>query len=286
MHDIIKNKYCLQEKIGSGGFGDIWKAMNLLTEEYVAIKTEKNNEKSILKREATIMKHLDGINGVPKMRNFGTWREEKFLVMDLLGSSLSELKNTYKVLSMKTVVQLGYQIIKIIARIHEKGIIHRDIKPDNFLLDTNNHSVYLIDFGLSRLYVDDVGKHKPIRQNRHLTGTVRYLSINCQKGFEPSRRDDLIAICYMLVYLLKDRLPWQNIIAKTKKEKFKKILNKKEKVSNISLCAALPKQMLDILDYCMTMTYDESPDYEYILSKLVDMAREYNMVLDGKYEWT
>ena len=104
---------------------------------------------------------------------------------------------------------------------HEERIIHRDIKPDNFLIggtDTTRDNIYIIDFGLAKCYKSSDGEHIPFKDGKNLTGTARYASLNTHLGYEQSRRDDLEAIGNMIIYFAKGTLPWANLFGKTKAE--------------------------------------------------------------------
>lgn len=141
------------------------------------------------------------------------------MVMELLGPSLEELFNVCnKKFSLSTGVRVGLQILKLLKYVHSKGVLHRDIKPDNFLIGRKKkaNKVYLIDFGLAKKYSKD-GKHIPYRDNKNLTGTARYASINTHLGVEQGRRDDLESLIYVLIYFLKGSLPWQSMKAANKK---------------------------------------------------------------------
>lgn len=151
--------------------------------------------------------------------------------MDLLGKSLEELNQLCKgKLSLKTVLLLGEQMIDRIQYLHHRHFLHRDIKPDNFVMGKNNkrHSVYIIDFGLAKRYLNREGKHIKYKQGKELTGTARYASINTHVGVEQGRRDDLESLGYVLLYFLRGKLPWQGMPGKTKKIKYRNIMNKKQ----------------------------------------------------------
>lgn len=115
------------------------------------------------------------------------------MVMKMLGNSLESLFKQYnKTFPLKTIVLAGLQILERIQFIHSQGFIHRDIKPDNFLIgkDKENGIVFIIDFGLAKKYTLN-GAHISYKDNKNLTGTARYASVNTHLGVEQGRRDDL-----------------------------------------------------------------------------------------------
>ncbi|CAK9054165.1 Casein kinase I [Durusdinium trenchii] len=220
----IGGKFRLGSKIGSGSFGAIHLGVNLRTGEEVAIKLEplKSRHPQLL-YEAKIYKGLAGSVGIPSIHWYGVQDSYTVMVLDLLGPSLEDLLTFCKGrLSLKTVLMVADQMINRLECVHSRNIIHRDVKPDNFLLGLGRRAnqVNLIDFGLSKKYRDSKTQvHIPYREGKALTGTARYASINAHAGLEQSRRDDLEALGYVLIYLVKGCLPWQGLLSKTPKTK-------------------------------------------------------------------
>jgi len=168
------------------------------------------------------------------------------MVMDLLGPSLEDLFQSCKrSFDLKTVLMIGIQMIQRIQKVHEYRIIHRDIKPDNFLIggkESAKDDVYIIDFGLAKCYKNSEGEHIPYKDGKNLTGTARYASINTHKGIEQSRRDDLETIGHVLLYLLKGSLPWQGLPGRSKNEKYAAIKKKKIETPLEELCRGHPSE--------------------------------------------
>eukprot|EP00913_Durusdinium_trenchii_P024513 g23012.t1 len=244
----IGGKFRLGSKIGSGSFGAIHLGVNLRTGEEVAIKLEplKSRHPQLL-YEAKIYKGLAGSVGIPSIHWYGVQDSYTVMVLDLLGPSLEDLLTFCKGrLSLKTVLMVADQMINRLECVHSRNIIHRDVKPDNFLLGLGRRAnqVNLIDFGLSKKYRDSKTQvHIPYREGKALTGTARYASINAHAGLEQSRRDDLEALGYVLIYLVKGCLPWQGLLSKTPKTKQERY----QKISSLMLPEMLRPSRLALL---------------------------------------
>ncbi|XP_043828274.1 casein kinase I-like [Dromiciops gliroides] len=288
---VFGGKYKLVRKIGNGSFGDIFLAVNINSGEEVAVKLESQTSRHPqLFFEAKLYKILQGGSGIAHMRWYGREKGHNVLVMDLLGPSLEELFNICsRRFTMKTVLMLADQMISRIQYIHAKNFIHRDIKPDNFLIGTGRHrnKLFIIDFGLAKKYRDSKTKeHIPYRKDKNLTGTARYASINAHLGIEQSRGDDMESLGYVLMYFNRTSLPWQGLKAATRKQKYEKIIEKKMSIPVESLCSGFPSEFTTYLSYCRALRFEEPPDYFYLRQLFRTLFKSMNYQYDYLYDWT
>ncbi|KAK6268218.1 hypothetical protein QUC31_012378 [Theobroma cacao] len=284
MEPRVGNKYRLGRKIGSGSFGEIYLGTNIQTNEEVAIKLIYYGYSSCWLNDSL------GLAGIPNVRWFGVEGDYNVLVMDLLGPSLEDLFNfCSRKLSLKTVLMLADQMINRVEFVHSKSFLHRDIKPDNFLMGLGRRAnqVYIIDFGLAKKYRDtSTHQHIPYRENKNLTGTARYASMNTHLGIEQSRRDDLESLGYVLMYFLRGSLPWQGLKAGTKKQKYEKISEKKVSTSIEALCRGYPTEFASYFHYCRSLRFDDKPDYSYLKRLFRDLFIREGFQFDYVFDWT
>ena len=287
INQIFFNKYRCIKKLGEGSFGSIYKAV--YNGDYYALKFESIEKgQNLLENEAIIMNYLKGPN-IPYIKLYGSTSDYNILVMQLLGKSLENIFEEKKKFSLKTVCMLGYQFISSLEYIHNRHILHRDIKPDNFVMGLNSLSqyVYILDFGLAKKYRSSTTlKQLPLINRKKLTGTARYASINALKGYEHSRRDDLEAVGYVLLYFIKGRLPWQGFTAKNKEERYRKILKKKLELSPKELCSELPEEFERYVSYTRSMEYLQQPDYDMLRGLFNAMLKKEHNKFDYIYDWT
>jgi hypothetical protein len=149
------------------------------------------------------------------------------------------------------------------------------------------HHVYLIDFGLAKKYRDHkTHVHIQYKENKQLTGTARYASVNTHLGIEQSRRDDLESIAYVLVYFMKGTLPWQGLKAATKMQKYERISEKKMSTPVEQLCKDLPAEFASFLNYARSLRFEDKPDYNFVRSLFRELFARENFVLDYVFDWT
>lgn len=287
----VGKKYRIGRKIGSGSFGDIYLGTNVISGEEVAIKLESVRARHPqLDYEARVYKTLVGGIGIPFVRWYGTECDYNALVIDLLGPSLEDLFNfCNRKFSYKTVLLLADQLICRLEFIHAKSFIHRDIKPDNFLmgLGRRGNQVNVIDFGLAKKFRDPRSHvHIAYREHKNLTGTARYASINTHLGIEQSRRDDIESLAYMLIYFCRGSLPWQGLKAQTKKQKYDRIMEKKMTTSSEVLTRGLPYELALFLNYSRSLRFDDKPDYLYLRKVLRDLFVRSGYRYDYVFDWT
>ena len=272
----IFKKYKPIRVIGKGTFSSVYLSININTGQKLAIKVEKreNSETDLLESEAFLLYSLRGF-GIPEVISFGRTKTYNILIEPLLGISLLDLysKKNKKIL-MKDICLIAIQLLDRIEWVHTKNIVYRDVKPENFLFGKIDPEVlYIIDFGLCRKYKYKNGKHINPKNTGKFTGTSRYASIYAMAGNEQSRRDDIESIGYLLIFLMKGKLPWQGVTGNSHKECYQKLYLMKKYMPIEKLCNGLPEGMSDYLKYAKNLRFEEKPDYNYLRSLFKEILK-------------
>jgi serine/threonine protein kinase len=256
---IIKNKYKILEKIGEGKFGAVYKGKNLKSEEHVAIKLEhKHNAIKILKTETTILNYLykNGCKFIPLVHWFGVFLDSPTLIMTHYEQSLESYVKTNKTMSFDQTNKIFQVILNIIESIHNQYVIHRDIKPQNFML--KDDELFLIDFGMATMYVDSDKKHIAEKKDKtEIIGTPRFISFNIHEGWEPTRRDDVISACYIYYFMILGKLPWDDTSITEEKIALKREIYTTPELNNGDRTTQFFKEMYEL-------DYSEVPNYNYL----------------------
>ncbi|KAG0168956.1 casein kinase I [Apophysomyces sp. BC1034] len=291
-HNVVGVHYRVGKKIGEGSFGIIYEGTNLLNNQQVAIKFEpRKSDAPQLRDEYRTYKIMAGSTGIPTAYYFGQEGLHNILVIDLLGPSLEDMFDVCgRRFSIKTAAMLAKQMLTRVQTIHEKNLIYRDIKPDNFLIGKPGtemaNNIFIVDFGMAKLYRDPKSKqHIPYRERKSLSGTARYMSINTHLGREQSRRDDLEALGHVFMYFLRGSLPWQGLKAATNKQKYEKIGEKKQSTAIKDLCEGFPEEFGVYLQYVRKLGFEETPDYDFLRELFSKVVKNSGGVEDGVYDW-
>ncbi|XP_027497613.1 tau-tubulin kinase 2 isoform X4 [Corapipo altera] len=282
---LVKERWKVLRKIGGGGFGEIYDALDLLTRENVALKVESAQQpKQVLKMEVAVLKKLQGKDHV--CRFIGCGRNDRFnyVVMQLQGRNLADLRRSQSrgTFTISTTLRLGKQILESIESIHSVGFLHRDIKPSNFAMGrfpSTCRKCYMLDFGLARQFTNSCGDVRPPRAVAGFRGTVRYASINAHRNREMGRHDDLWSLFYMLVEFVVGQLPWRKI-----KDK-EQVGSIKERYEHRLMLKHLPQEFNVFLDHISNLDYFTKPDYQLLMSVFDNSMKTFGVIESDPFDW-
>ncbi|KAM7376168.1 hypothetical protein PAMP_005913 [Pampus punctatissimus] len=275
---LVKERWKVVKKIGGGGFGEIYEALDLLTRVSVALKVESAQQpKQVLKMEVAVLKKLQGKDHVCRFVGCGRNDRFNYVVMELQGRNLADLRRsmTRGTFSISTTLRLGRQILEAIESIHTVGFLHRDIKPSNFAMGrfpSTCRTCYMLDFGLARQFTNSCQEVRPPRPVAGFRGTVRYASVNAHKNKEMGRHDDLWSLFYMLVEFLVGQLPWRKI-------------KDKDTYDHRLMLKHLPAEFGVFLEHISSLDYFTKPDYQLLMSVFDNSMKTYNVVENDPYDW-
>jgi len=290
---IVANKYRICELIARGAFGAVFKGESLGNSESVAIKFENPGEMKSLKHETKILNYLyfNKVRQIPAIYWYGLYGNLPCLVITYYERSLESYinsihnnnnTNNISILDEKTqknIDKIIASMIQILSSLHKYFVLHRDLKPQNFMI--KNDKLYLIDFGLATFYIGEDGLHWPDTECSTIIGTPKFMSINILKGHRFSRRDDIISIAYIYIYMCLGYCPWTNpttessmFIKEENREVEEDILNIEHPINKIRLSNKqielfkkdpqmnkLEKAII-FLEQVYSYEYEDTPEYE------------------------
>ncbi|XP_054828805.1 tau-tubulin kinase 2 isoform X2 [Eublepharis macularius] len=282
---LVKERWKVLRKIGGGGFGEIYDALDLLTRENVALKVESAQQpKQVLKMEVAVLKKLQGKDHVCKFVGCGRNDRFNYVVMQLQGRNLADLRRSQSrgTFTIGTTLRLGRQILESIESIHSVGFLHRDIKPSNFAMGrfpSTWRKCYMLDFGLARQFTNSCGDVRPPRAVAGFRGTVRYASVNAHRNREMGRHDDLWSLFYMLVEFVVGQLPWRKI-----KDK-EQVGSIKERYDHRLMLKHLPQEFNMFLDHISVLDYFTKPDYQLLMSVFDNSMKTFGVTESDPFDW-
>ncbi|KAL8098940.1 casein kinase 1-like protein HD16 [Apium graveolens] len=272
--------YRVQKKLGKGGFGQVYagrRIPSIFNKERgpveVALKFEHRSSKGCPygpPSEWQVYNTLSGIHGVPTVHFKGEQEDYYIMVMDMLGPSLWDVWNSHnQMMATEMVACIAIEAISILEKVHSKGYVHGDVKPENFLLGRpgtmEEKKLYLVDLGLATRWREaSTNRHVDYDQRPDVfRGTVRYASVHAHLGRTASRRDDLESLAYTLIFLLRGRLPWQGYQGENKGFL---VCKKKMGTSPEVLCNFIPDSFKLFVEYVVNLKFDEEPNYAKYIS--------------------
>lgn len=289
MRTVVAGRFALHRRIGSGAYGQVYRAIDAETGEDVAVKLESAGARvPQLLYEAKVYRVLAGAGcvGIPSLHWRGVDGDQVAMAVDLLGPSLEDLFNTCgRKFSLKTVLLLADQMLRRLEHVHESYFLHRDLKPENFLMGRGKGAsvVHIIDFGFAKKYREKDMSHICYREGKGMLGTSRYASLKTHQGIEQSRRDDLESLGYILLYFLQGNLPWQRFAPDGCD--WEQIAESKLSTPIETLCATVPTEFVTYCEYCRSLGFAAKPDYTNLRQLFRDLYTRRGYADDEQFDW-
>jgi serine/threonine-protein kinase len=229
----LKGTYFIQQKVGGGGMGQVYKATHVTLDAPVAVKILKKAllaDPSVVQRfqrEARAASRLRHPN-VISVTDFGQIEDGTlFMAMEYVaGRNLARIIAEESPLAERRIVHIGAQILAALAEAHANDILHRDLKPENVMVEARRDeadSVKVLDFGIAKIQTADSGQ-STLTQAGLVCGTPGYMSPEQWDGKDLDRRSDVYAVGVILYEMLTGKLPFE---AQTPMEMVRKHLTEK-----------------------------------------------------------
>jgi tau tubulin kinase len=289
---VLEGRWTVRRKLGGGGFGQVFAVMDKKMERELAIKVEPRGRKEVLPIEAGVLEDLKGKPHCPPFFGIGGNARVNFLVMEILGKNLSDLRRESPgdktAFSQRTGFLLALQGLEALEDMHRNGHLHRDVKPSNYVMGlpatAYRRTVFLIDFGLSRKIYTASGQLREARPPGGFRGTVKYAAPNAHDGLDLGRKDDLVSLFYMTLEMVTGSLPWRRL-------RDKKDVGVCKKTTPLAkLCEGLPQELQEFGREIFKYEYETEPDYALLKRQLILMmvaaGGSRQTVLDWDDNWT
>jgi len=294
-----KGRFCVQELLAEGTYAKVYGGTDVRTGARVAVKVQtvepgssrgSYQSEGILRNEVFLLELIGRPgpppHGIPHVHGFSTEGPHCCLVIDLLGRNLEECKEACGgTFNLSTTALVAEQLIRVLAFVHSRGVVHRDVKPENFMcgLGPRRHIVHIVDFGLSARYFTK--SHALEKRGHVMHGTARYMSKHAHAGWTQSRRDDLEAVGHMLVYFLRGSLPWSGLDDSDYGTLLCMIEEEKERLPVRDLCEGLPRELEMHLTYCRGLAFRQRPNYEFLSGLFAGLCGKLGPLDDHQLQW-
>ncbi len=269
---ILAGRYQLKEQIGVGGMAIVYRATDLNTGHDVAVKllrpdfAHDSDYVTRFQREAEAASKMTHHN-IVNLTDVGLDGENRFLVMEYVqGKTLKQLIQEKGRISPRTATQITIRILSALQHAHENGIIHRDIKPQNILVNTEG-LIKVADFGIAR-----IANSATLTKGDVVMGSVHYFSPEQASGQNADERSDIYSVGVVLYEMLTGRVPFEgdNQVAIAMQH----IHNRPEPIEKL-----VPDVPASLNAVCMK-ALAKNPVYRYQTAK--EMASDLRLVMDGK----
>jgi len=284
----MSQTYRLAKIIGTGAYSLVFQAVEANSGRTVALKKSRVSQRvkrTILRYESRVLQLLQGHPAIPAIYGYGQLPHFEYLAIELLGPSVKDCATGP--VAITTVVRVVLQMLSALEHIHKHGFVHRDIKPENVLSSpTDLSKIVLIDFGISQgIKPGPPTRYDPLKESKHIVGTLHWASLNAHDGIDLGPRDDLESLAYIAFFLLRGDLPWRTPGShdESVKNSMRRIRASKAAASGDKLGASFPAEFGYLLDYSRKLEYDQIPNYAELRTRFTVVAGK---GAEGPLDWS
>ncbi|KAH8989624.1 kinase-like domain-containing protein [Lactarius hatsudake] len=284
--------YLLGQALGSGVSGSTFRATHIHTGQVIALKVQSLDASyPSNSHERVVYPMLQGGAGIPTLWASGIWGRWDFLAMDLLGNSLDRLyrKSGKNMMDLRSACSFAIQLISRLEFMHSRGVLHRDVQLGNCVIgrEPKHETIYMIDFGFAKRYLDSKQKHIANRAERSFVGNYYFSSVNVHcRGKTCSRRDDLESAALLLIHILTPGgLSWTRNGVPRDEVAHDRLKREKRAALPEDLARGLPEEFEEFLRYCRSLSFAQKPDYAYWRERFRDLAKDLGYKDIDRFIW-